>query len=71
MPKRPDKLPFPAIPENNEKMEVWLKEYFASSTFNVCLAKELPEMSRPPFEIHLKDGAVMLTNILTVSRGGF
>ena len=58
MPKRPDKLPFPAIPENNEKMEVWLKEYFASSTFNVCPAKELPEMSGPPVEIHLKDGAV-------------
>ena len=58
MPKRPDKLPFPAIPENNAKMELWIKEYFASSTFNICPDKVLPEMSGPPVEIHLKDGAV-------------
>jgi hypothetical protein len=58
MPKRPDKLPFPAIPENNAKMELWLKEYFASSTFNICPDKELPEMSGPPVEIHLKEGAI-------------
>ena len=58
MPKRPDKLPFPAIPENNDKMKVWLKEYFAPSTFNVCPAKELHEMSGTPDENHLKDVAV-------------
>ena len=57
-PKRPEKLPFPAIPENNEKMEIWLKQYFESSTFNICPDKKLPEMCGPPVEIHLKDGAI-------------
>ena len=57
-PVRPDNLPFPATPENNEKMEKWLLEEFASSTFNKCPRQHLPEMSGPPVEIHLKDGAV-------------
>ena len=38
-------------------MEQWLKDYFASSTFNVCPEKYLPDMSGPPVEIHLKEGA--------------
>ena len=58
LPKRPSKLPFEPIPENNDIMESWLKDYFASSTFNICPSKQLPEMSGPPVEIHLKDGAV-------------
>ena len=57
VPIRPEKLPFAAVPENNIKMEQWLKDYFASSTFNVCPEKYLPEMSGPPVEIHLKEGA--------------
>ena len=56
-PERPKKLPFPAIPENNQKMESWLLSQFASSTFNVCPRQQLPEMSGPPVKIHLKDGA--------------
>ena len=39
-------------------MEAWLKEYFGSSTFNICPDQALPEMSGPPVEIHLKDEAV-------------
>jgi len=58
MPQRPDKLPFPAIPENNAKMEEWLKEYFGPSTFNTCSSQILPEMTGPPVEIHLKEGAI-------------
>ena len=57
-PKRPNKLPFPAIPENNAKMEKWIKDYFETSTFNICSEQPLPKMSGPPVEIHLKDGAV-------------
>ena len=56
-PQRPRKLPFEAISENNGKMESWLRTQFASSTFNVCPSQQLPEMSGPPVEIHLKDGA--------------
>lgn len=58
MPQRPEKLPFEPVPENNKNMELWLKEYFASSTFNICPDKPLPGMSGPPVEIHLKEGAV-------------
>lgn len=58
MPKRPDKLPFPAIPENNAKMEKWIKDHFATSTFNTCSEHPLPKMAGPPVEIHLKEGAV-------------
>ena len=28
VPERPQKLPFPATPENNSRMEAWLKEEF-------------------------------------------
>ena len=56
--QRPNKLPFEPIPENNQKMESWLRTEFASSTFNVCPRQQLPEMSGPPVEIHLKDGAI-------------
>ena len=57
-PTRPKKLPFPAIPENNAKMERWLLDEFASSVFNTCNQQHLPEMTGPPVEIHLKDGAI-------------
>ena len=57
-PARPDILPFPATPENNAKMEKWLLEEFAASTFNKCPRQHLPKMTGPPVEIHLKDGAV-------------
>jgi len=57
-PQRPDSLPFPAVPENNPQMEVWLRDRFASSTFNICPRQKLPEMTGPPVEIHLKDGAI-------------
>ena len=45
VPHRLDKLPFPAVPENNPKMEFWIKDYFASSVFNTCSDQPLPKMS--------------------------
>ena len=50
-PVRSDKLPFPVTPENNEKMETWLRDRFAASTFNTCPRQQLPEMVGPPVEI--------------------
>ena len=52
-PLRPEKLPFDPIPENNMKMESWLRSEFASSTFNVCPRQKLPERSGPPVKIPL------------------
>ena len=39
-------------------MKDWLLEQYASSTFNTCPHQQLPSMSGPPVEIHLKDNAV-------------
>ena len=47
VPHRPDKLPFPAVPENNLKMESWIKDHFAPSVFNTCSNQPLPKMSEP------------------------
>ena len=57
VPEMPTELPFDCIPENNAKMEQWLLNYFASSTFNVCSHTPLPHMDGPPIAIHLKDDA--------------
>ena len=57
VPARPKTLPYGPIPENNERMEQWLLEYFASSTFNQCAHQPLPEMVGPPIAFHLKEGA--------------
>ena len=56
-PERPARLPFPCIPENNEKMKEWLLHRFRSSSFNTCPHQLLPCMSGPPVEIHLQEDA--------------
>ena len=43
---------------NVPEMKVWLLERFASSTFNKCPHKPLPQMDGPPVEIHLVKDAV-------------
>ena len=58
VPSRPQSLPFPAIPENNDKMRQWLLDRYASSTFNTCPHRALPCMSGPPMEIHIEESAV-------------
>ena len=50
-PARPKELPFPATPENRQKLEKWLLNYYASSTFNTCEHTELPMMSGPPLRL--------------------
>jgi len=37
-------------------MRAWLLERYKSSTFNKCPHQQLPTMTGPPVEIHLKDG---------------
>jgi len=57
-PTRPAELPFTCCPENNEKMESWLLDFFKASTFNICPHQELPTIDGPPVEVHLREGAV-------------
>ena len=32
----PDKLLFPAVPENRARLEQWIKDYYSGSAFNIC-----------------------------------
>lgn len=57
VPTRPKKLPFACIKENNSKMRDWLLQRYSGSTFNTCPHQNLPTMTGPPVEIHLKDDA--------------
>ena len=56
-PPRPSALPFPPTPEKNERMEAWLRDRYASSTFNTCPHRALPCMEGPPVEIHVDPSA--------------
>ena len=46
-------LPFPCTPENNAKMQAWLLDRYAASTFNTCPHCPLHCMAGPPIEIHV------------------
>ena len=47
-PPLPTTIPFPPTPGNREKIEKWLvKDYYSSSTFNVCPHQLLPLMEGP------------------------
>ena len=56
-PPRPSALPFPPTSENNERMEAWLRDRYASSMFNTCPHRALPCMEGPPVEIHVDPSA--------------
>ena len=56
-PKKPDKLPFPCTPDNNEKMKKWLIERYSASTFNKCPHQQLPGMTGPEIRIHVDPSA--------------
>ena len=57
-PKRPDNLPFEAIPENVGKMKEWLFDYYSASTFNKCPHHPIPAMKGPPMKFHIDPDAV-------------
>ena len=57
-PPCPASLPFEPCEENIPKMEQWLKERFAASTFNKCSNQELPFIAAEPMKIHVDDDAV-------------
>ena len=54
----PSKLPYPPTAENREKLEVWIKDYFAGSAFNVCKRQAMPCTEGPPMKIHTHPDAV-------------
>ncbi|XP_068232779.1 uncharacterized protein [Palaemon carinicauda] len=50
-PPPPQKLPFAATEANREKLQKFLLEHYASSTFNTCEHQKLPMMSGPPLKL--------------------
>ncbi len=51
-PGRPKVLPMKACVENIPLMEKWLRDYFATSTFNLCPHVPIPSITGPPLRIH-------------------
>ena len=57
-PPLPEKIPFPPKEENREKIEKWILEYYADSSFNTCEHQTLPLMEGPPVRIMVSDDMV-------------
>ena len=56
-PPLPDELPFAPTPENRERLQHWLLDYYASSAFNTCEHQTLPKMTGKPLDIHFRPEA--------------
>ena len=56
-PGRPPKLPMEACVENIPKMEEWLRDRYASSTFNRCPHVPIPNIPGPYLRIHVDPNA--------------
>ena len=59
-PPLPSSLPpgISATEIDREKLETWLKEYYSSSTFNVCEHQRLPLMTGEPLQLHTDPEAI-------------
>ena len=53
----PTALPFAATDANRGKLEEWILNHYASSTFNVCEHQQLPMMTGPPLKLILDKDA--------------
>ena len=56
-PGPPRHMPCAPSTANIPEMKAWLLERYAASTFNKYTHQPLPQMDRPPMEIHLVDDA--------------
>ena len=56
-PGRPSQLPMEVCEENIAAMEQWLRERYASSTFNSCPHQPIPSIQGPPLRIRIDHDA--------------
>lgn len=54
----PPALPFPAVPENIEKLKNFIINHYSTSTMNLCPHQKLSQCDDPPLHFTLKPGAV-------------
>lgn len=52
---RPELLPFPATKANTPRMQQWLLDRYAASTFNKCPHQPLPVMTGPNMKIRVDE----------------
>ena len=58
LPSQPPKcLPFPASPDDRERLKKYLIDYYKSSTFNTCEHQPLPMMEGPPLRLMVDPNA--------------
>ena len=56
-PEMPTSLPFPGMEENRHRLERYLLDHYAASSFNVCEHQPLPMMSGPPLSLTIDPNA--------------
>ena len=56
-PEMPTSLPFPGTEENRHRLERFLLDHYAASSFNVCEHQPLPMMSGPPLSLTIDPNA--------------
>ena len=54
----PDEIPFSPCEANREKLEDWIKDYYASCAFSTCKRQDMPCTEGPPMKIHTDPDAV-------------
>ena len=57
VPDEPANIPFPPIASNRDRLELWLREHFKSSAFNICPHQPLQMMTGRPLDIMFTQGA--------------
>ena len=55
VPKLPVSMPWPPSESNADALEQWIKDYYASSAFNICEHQALQSMSGPPLKIRVEE----------------
>ena len=55
----PTSLPFPGTEENRHRLERYLLDHYAASSFNVCEHQPLPMMSGPPLSLTINPNATL------------
>ena len=61
-PPQPSELPYPPTEENRDKLQSFLLDYYASSTFNTCPHQPLTLMDVPPMRLMVDPNATPIAH---------
>ena len=50
-------MPWPPTESNVDALEQWIRDYYATTGFNVCEHQALQAMTGPPLKIRVEEGA--------------